>query len=165
MTPEQRAQEFLACRKTLVLGTVGAGGVPTVSYAPFVRKNTNFYVYTSALSRHTSDMQETQKVSVLVIEDEASAANIFARKRITFSCTVEVIPRGSAEWLHIMDLFGTTFGGIFDLIRPFGDFLLFCLKPYEAFYVEGFGQAYRMNPDLSTPVHVKGTGPGAKAHQ
>ncbi|MBI2637782.1 MAG: pyridoxamine 5'-phosphate oxidase family protein [Candidatus Sungbacteria bacterium] len=163
MPPEKRAQDFMAYRKTLVLGTVGADGTPTASYAPFVQQN-NFYIYTSALSRHTSDLQEIPKASILFIEDEAGVSNLFARKRITFSCDVEVIPRWCDEWVSVMEHFGEKFGSIFDAIRPLGDFVLFCLKPYEAVYVEGFGQAYRLNADLTNAVHVKGTGPGAKEH-
>ena len=162
-TPDKSAREFLATRKTLTMGTVGANGVPTASYAPFVRQGDNFYVYTSALSRHTSDLKETGLASILLVEDKMTANNLFARKRITFSCNVTIIERGSGKWQDIINLFGDTFGKRFDIIRPLGDFTLFCLTPTEAVYVEGFGRAYRMNAHLRSPVHIKGVGPRASA--
>ena len=60
-----------------------------------------------------------------------------------------------------MKRFEKTFGDIFSLILPLTDFTLFRLTPHEAIYVEGFGQAYRMKPDLSEAEHIRGTGPGA----
>jgi heme iron utilization protein len=163
MTPEKRASSFLLTRKTLILATTSEDATPTASYAPFVRQATSLYVYLSALSRHTKDLIETRKASALLLEDEHSAENLFARKRITFTCSAKTTERGCDEWRATMTLFGNTFGNIFDIIRPLRDFTLFRLDPYEAIYVEGFGKAYRMTPDLRDPVHIKGTGPGAKA--
>lgn len=161
-TPEQRAVALRDSRKTLHLATVGADGTPTASYAPFVRQGPNFFIYTSELSRHTKDMFDTRKASVLLIEDEVGATNLFARKRITLPCSVEIVEREeNVLWRHIMNLFEKTFGDIFGIIRPLTDFTLFCLVPHEAIYVEGFGQAYRMSPDLFESEHIRGTGPGA----
>ena len=166
MTAEERAKVFLSERQTLVLATTGMNGLPTASHAPFVRKDGNFYVYTSALSRHTRDMQQSPDVSVMIMEDEvAAAANLFARKRLTLSCVAHCVPRGVAEWQNVLDLFEIRFGKPFELIKPLGDFTLFRLVPTDATYVEGFGQAYRLNKDLEEPVHIRGTGPGAKAHK
>ncbi|OGG45532.1 hypothetical protein A2673_00785 [Candidatus Kaiserbacteria bacterium RIFCSPHIGHO2_01_FULL_50_13] len=159
---EARAQKLLASKKTLQLATSTVGGTPTASYAPFVRKGKDFYVYTSELSRHTADLRMTGDASILVIENEASAENLFARRRITFSCFVLEIPRQTPEWNEAIGQFENTFGEAFARIRPLPDFVLFCLEPLEAFYVEGFGRAYRMSRELTDPVHVRGTGHGAK---
>ena len=159
-TPEERAQVFCKTRKTLHLATVGIDGTPTASYAPFIHSDA-LYIYISALSRHTKDLHDTKKASVLLIEDETSAENLFARKRITFSCNVGVVERETSLWYYILSRFETTFGSVFGHIRPLPDFTLFRLKPCDAIYVEGFGQAYRMNPELTSAIHIKRTGPGA----
>jgi len=164
-TPEERARTFLATRKTLEMATVDTGGRPTASQAPYIYSGGTFYVYTSGLSRHTDDLLKTKKVSILLVEDEVSAQNIFARKRITFSCRVATVRRDSAAWREVIGLFRNAFGPVFDVIEPLRDFTLFRLTPKEAIYVEGFGRAYRMTGNLKGAVHVKGTGPGAKVYK
>ncbi|MBI3632133.1 MAG: pyridoxamine 5'-phosphate oxidase family protein [Candidatus Vogelbacteria bacterium] len=165
MTVDQRAKEFVAAQKSLVLATVNKQGNPTVSHAPFVRDNGNLYVYTSKLSRHTNDMFECSKTSAMIIEDEVVATNVFARRRITFSCVVGPVSPKSAEWREVMDSFSKTFGEAFEPMRSLGDFTLFCLNPFEVVYVEGFGRAFQLDRGLGSPVHVRGTGPGAKEHK
>ncbi len=160
-TTEAFAQAFLAARKTLVLATARSG-IPTASYAPFVHDGGAFYIYTSALSRHTRDLLERKTASVLLINDECASPNLFARERITFTCAASVVARENATWKSVMGRFEKRFGKLFQLIRPLADFTLFRLLPKEAVYVRGFGKAYRMKGDLSGPVHIRGTGPGAK---
>lgn len=160
--PKQRARDFLSTRKTLVMATVSADGTPTVSYAPFVHHENAFYIYTSGLSRHTHDLEETKRVSIMCIEDEAQLPNLFARKRLTFPCDVNVIPKDDTSRTAIMELFAQKFGTIFALILPLGDFVLFQLKPLEGTYVEGFGQAYRIDADLLSAVRIGGPNGSSK---
>ena len=89
--PELSAFKLLSSRKTLVMATADKNGAPSVSYAPFVRRPPPLYVYTSSLSRHTRNMMETAKASVMFIEDEARTRNFFARKRSPASA-------GSSQW-------------------------------------------------------------------
>ena len=155
-TPETRACELFESRRTLHLATVNTQGVPTASYAPFVSKSSDFYIYISALSEHTQNLSNIALASVLLIEDEAGAENLLARKRITFSCKATIIPRGKSEWRKLMDCFEETFGTGFRIMRSLADFVLFRLEPNGATYIEGFGQAYRMSKDLSNAEHIKG---------
>jgi hypothetical protein len=67
--PENSAFKLLSSRKTLVMATAEKNGAPNVSYAPFVHRAPPLYVYTSSLSRHTRNMMETGKASVMFIED------------------------------------------------------------------------------------------------
>lgn len=159
-TPETRADIFFAERRSLMLATAGESG-PTASYAPFVWHNGCFYIYVSELSRHTADLALNRDASVLLIEDESVASNIFARKRITYTVKAERVT-GVKERATALELFREKFGKVFEVILPLSDFILFRLTPSEAIYVEGFGRAYRMNPLLRNAVHIQGTGPGAK---
>jgi len=148
LTTEQaaaRAAEFLGGFRALVLATTGNDGTPDASYAPFVRGNDNvFYIYVSRLARHTSNLDATGQASVLLIENEADAEEIFARKRLTLRCAVWPIDRHDARWAAVMDRFAVQFGSVIELIRPLEDFVLFALEPTVATYVEGFAQAYRL---------------------
>ena len=87
--PENSALKLLSSRKTLVMETADKNGAPNVSYAPFVHRAPPLYVYTSSLSRHTRNMMETPKASVMFIEDEARTRNFFAQKRFTCQCSAE----------------------------------------------------------------------------
>ncbi len=153
-TPEERAFSLVSKCKTLMLATADKDGWPTVSYAPYVKYWDSYYIYTSALSRHTQDLLATLKASIMFIEDEEHASNIFARKRYTCSCEVMIVGQYSDEWVNVLHCFEKKFGGVFDLIRPLGDFTLFRLDPSAGRYVEGFGRAYHVDADMRSSEHV-----------
>ncbi|MDO8493218.1 MAG: pyridoxamine 5'-phosphate oxidase family protein [bacterium] len=162
-----RARKFLIARRAVFLATVNDIRIPMASHAPFVRDDEgDLFVYTSALSQHTKNMNDTHRASAIAADDESSSEdNLFARVRITFSCTAEVVERSNPEWLRKMRLFSAAFGEPFEEIRQLGDFTLFRLRPIEVVYVEGFGQAYRLDKKLTKSIHVRGTQPGAEAHR
>ncbi len=142
--PEDEARRLLNGFKTLLMSTVSAEGVPDASYSPFVRMEDDyFYVYVSGLSRHTSNLEVTGLVSLLFVEDERDAKQLFARRRLSFDCRVKLIPRDSAKWKDVMENFSRKFRDVIDVIQPLGDFKLFCIVPKSGVYVRGFGQAYR----------------------
>jgi len=143
--PEKSAFKLLSSRKTLVMATADKSGAPNVSYAPFVHRAPPLYVYTSSLSRHTRNMMETAKASVMFIEDEARTRNFFA-----------AVGRETTEWRTVMSLFKRKFGKVFDMIRPLPDFVLFRLIPDGGLYVRGFGQAFEVSPDRKKSKHVTG---------
>lgn len=153
-TPGDRASAFVSKCKTLMLATTGKDGSPTASYAPYVKYQDAWYVYTSALSRHTQDLLTTPKASVMFIEDESRARNLFARKRYTCPCEATVVSRGSDEWTAVLRCFAETFGTVFELVRPLGDFMLFRLEPSSGRYVEGFGRAYRIDAHMRRAEHI-----------
>jgi heme iron utilization protein len=152
--PENSALKLLSSRKTLVMATADKDGAPNVRYAPFVRRAPPLYVYTSSRSRHTRNMLETAKASVMFIEDEARSRNFFLRKRFTCECSAESVGRETTEWRTAMSLFKRKFGKVFDMIRPLPDFVLFRLIPAGGLYVRGFGQAFEVSPDMKNSKHV-----------
>ncbi len=144
--PEDEARRLLNGFKTLLMSTVSAEGVPDASYAPFVRMEDDcFYVYVSGLSRHTVNLEATGLVSILFVEDERDAKQLFARRRLSFDSRVELIPRDSETWKDVMDRFSSKFGDVIDVIRPLRDFKLFRITPETGIYVKGFGRAYRIS--------------------
>ncbi len=156
--PENSAFKLLFSRKTLVMATADKNGAPNVSYAPFVvHRAPPLYVYTSSRSRHTRNMMETAKSSVMFIEDEARTRNFFARERFTCQCSTELVARESTEWRTAMSLFKRKFGKVFDIIRPLPDFALFRLIPDGGLYVRGFGQAFELSADMKNSKHITGS--------
>jgi len=154
-TPDEsivvEACEFLAAFRSLLMATVSADGIPDASYAPFVRIDDNaFYVNLSELSTHTGNLLSTLRVSVMFLQAEDDSKQLFARKRLSFDADVELVPRDTARWCQVMDLFADKFGDIMDLIRPLRDFKLFRFQLRSGVYVRGFAQAYPMeDPELA----------------
>lgn len=149
-----------ACRsfplrfQTLHLGTVGADGLPLASYAPFVADNGRYFVYLSSLAGHTANLRETARASVLFIESEDHAKQVFARERLTLACGVIECIRATPRFDEVLDLFEQRFGKFMQVIRPLRDFALFELLPVSGSYVAGFARAYVLEgEDLGSVRH------------
>ncbi len=138
-------REFQSAFRSVLMATVNQDGVPEASYAPYVTDdNGSYYVFVSGLARHTRDFQETGHVSLQFIENEDSAQNLFARRRLTLLCDVSVIPRESPVGEEILDHFMQSFGRFINTLCGLSDFQLFRLNPRCGLYVRGFGQTFRV---------------------
>jgi hypothetical protein len=144
-----------------MLSTVNGTGQPQASYAPYVMDGDyQIYIFTSGLSAHTANLQTTGLASILLIEDEAAAPQVFARQRITYDCRASLLPRGTDHWEAIADRFEQRFGEIIPMLRSLDDFQIFCLSPQAGRFVMGFGAAYAVDPEnLSQLVGPPQTGP------
>ena len=80
----------------------------------------------------------------MLVEDEQCADSLFARKRSTWDCSVEVVPRGSDEFEERMKAFADKFGDIIESLSSMTDFTLFRLIPAGGTLVLGFGRAFRI---------------------
>lgn len=153
---------FLDDISSLTLATCSADGIPNASYAPFVTDDDrHFYIYISGLSTHTQNLAATGKASIMAIEDEAKATQLFARARLTFECTARELERETPHWEAIADRFADRFGKIIDVFRPLADFRIVQLVPSSGRFVIGFGAAYDVSGDrLDRLVQVTGEGKG-----
>jgi heme iron utilization protein len=142
--------------QSIVISTVNEQGVPNASYAPFVIDDSkNIYIYVSGLSIHTQNIYANPRVSVLFIEDESKSKQIFARQRLSFDCTANLIERETENWYQIVELFKSRFGEIVEIFRGLADFRIFQLTPSEGRFVIGFGEAYYISgDDLNQLVHI-----------
>jgi len=152
--------QLLATCKSAILATTNSVNQPEASYAPaWIDAQRAIYVYVSKLAKHTGNLKKTGKVSVLLIEDEQGCAQLFARKRLTFRCTSELIPRGSPQWQAYIEAFADKFGDIMHYLKNMTDFDLFKLTASEARLVTGFGRAFHISgPQLDTISWVGGPG-------
>ena len=142
-SPEITYSNLLEKTQTLHLATIDNKGIPSASYAPFVRnQNGSFYIYTSRLSKHTQDLLQTPRISIMVIANEQDTHQIFARTRATFSCTANVIEPTDKCYETILKAMETRFGNILETLRSLPDFVLFQLVPESGRFVAGFGQAF-----------------------
>ncbi len=146
-------QDLPARVHSLMLSTVNDTGQPQASYAPYViDDDCQIYIFTSGLSAHTANLQTTGMASILLIEDEADAPQVFARQRITYDCQARLLPRATAAWEAVADRFEQRFGEIIPMLRSLDDFQIFCLSPQAGRFVMGFGAAYAVDPENSSQL-------------
>ncbi len=138
-------QNLIEKQLSVELSTVSREQIPAVSYAPFVAdRNLSFYVFLSDLAIHTSNIKNNANVSVMVIEDEQTSSNLFARERLILECIAARHERDSEEFKEWIPKYRERFGAIVDTLVQLADFNLYSLKPNSGVYVKGFGQAYRI---------------------
>ena len=129
--------------QSIQMGTANQAGIPEASYSPSIMdESSNFYVHVSELASHTSNLRDSACASVLIIEDESTAENLFARKRVAYQCSALLIERHSKKWNSVVDKFEEKFGKIIGFLKTMEDFHLFKLIPKSGRLVLGFGQAY-----------------------
>ncbi|MGJ3241743.1 MAG: HugZ family protein [Opitutales bacterium] len=141
-------RELIDGAKTLTLGTADAQGEPHASYAPFFRDAAgDFHVFVSDLAEHAGNLRDTGRASVMIIEDEAAAEHLSARRRATFACRAVPVERDTDDWNTRMDAFQAVQGEGIGRLRKLLDFTLYRLVPEHGRVVLGFGQAFKVSPE------------------
>ncbi|MEZ9425149.1 heme utilization protein HutZ [Vibrio lentus] len=149
-------KEFRQERRTLQLATVDEEGRPNVSYAPFVQNQKGYFVLISDIARHARNLKANPQVSLMMIEDEESSKQLYARKRLTFDAQASVVERETELWTQVIGQMQERFGEIIDGLSQLQDFSLFNLKAENGLFVKGFGQAYQVSgDDLVDFVHLQ----------
>ncbi|KAA8681062.1 heme utilization protein HutZ [Vibrio gigantis] len=149
-------KEFRQERRTLQLATVDEEGRPNVSYAPFVQNQEGYFVLISDIARHARNLKANPQVSLMMIEDEESSKQLYARKRLTFDAQASVVERETELWTQVIGQMQDRFGEIIDGLSQLQDFSLFNLKAENGLFVKGFGQAYQVSgDDLVDFVHLQ----------
>ncbi|MFA0071451.1 heme utilization protein HutZ, partial [Vibrio breoganii] len=137
-------KEFRQERRTLQLATVDEEGRPNVSYAPFVQNQEGYFVLISDIARHARNLKANPQVSLMMIEDEESSKQLYARKRLTFDAQASVVERETELWTQVIGQMQERFGEIIDGLSQLQDFSLFKLEAENGLFVKGFGQAYQV---------------------
>lgn len=136
--------DFIRSRKTLLMSSVQADGSPYASYAPFAIGDNCLYLLISEIAVHASNLQHNPKASVLIIEDEDSCQEIFARLRVNYSVHAELVAVDSAGWVTGIDTLVARHGSRITNLSQLADFKLFKLTPQGGRYVKDFGRAYTL---------------------
>lgn len=115
-------KEFRQERRTLQLATVDEEGRPNVSYAPFVQNQEGYFVLISDIARHARNLKANPQVSLMMIEDEESSKQLYARKRLTFDAQASVVERETELWTQVIGQMQERFGEIIDGLSQLQDF-------------------------------------------
>lgn len=151
LTP--KVKELIERTKSVILATIDAEGSPNSSYAPFVHVDKTFYILVSFMAKHTKNLADGRKTSVMLIEDESATKQIYARERLTFEASTSRIERDSEMWNDVVAKLKEANGKVVDMISEMKDFILIGLHPIKGSYVNGFGSAYFVNENLEIIEH------------
>jgi len=140
---------------TLSLASVAANGQADISYAPFVRDDQGrFCIFVSALAAHTGNLLREPSASVMLIQPESEASNLFARERLTLRCRAEEIKPDEPGYDAILQRMQARFGPLIQQLRSLADFHLLALAPQSGTYVVGFGRAYELDVASGALRHI-----------
>ncbi|THF60567.1 HugZ family protein [Pseudothauera nasutitermitis] len=135
------AQQLLHSARSLILASIDEHGAPLASYAPFaLDEHGDFLIAVSGLAAHGRTLAHDRRVSVLLIEDEGAARQIFARRRLNFACTVDALD--AAGRTAAFAALEARFGSIARLLDGLPDFSAYRLRRGAANFVLGFGAAF-----------------------
>ena len=148
-----KVKELIARSQSIILATVDAEGTPNSSYAPYVQVDNSFYILVSFMARHTKNLAEGRKTSIMFIEDESATKQIYARERLTIEATTTQIERDSETWNQVVGKLKETHGKVVEVISEMKDFILIALNPVKGAYVNGFGSAYFVDENLEIMKH------------
>lgn len=142
---------------SLQLSTVDPDGIPHCGYTPYLHQAPNsFYIFVSQLAAHTRHLLTNSTVSIMIIADERSTSEIFARTRVSYLCEAKRISPGSPDYALVLDNYQQRHGKMAALLRQLPDFVLFQLEPTSGQFVMGFGKAYTLTGDnLSVFEHTR----------
>ncbi len=151
---------FREQQQSLILATTNSQGIPLSSTAPFIESDDrDFVLLLSDMAEHSQNLRHHEQsgtvAAVMLLEDEAQCRNIFARKRLSYECRVQIIDREQKQWQPIIEQLQQKFGKTIELLSSMGDFRLYVLSPQNGNYVKGFGQAYPLSTD-GRPILDKG---------
>jgi len=141
---------------SLILAT-SANMTPDCSYVPYVLdEELNFYIFVSHLAKHTDNLLSNNRFSILFIEDEKEAKNIFARKRVSFEGKSVCLDEDVVCKQNAQKLFIEKFGDFFVQLSAMPDFSYFKLSPSEGIFIKGFGKAFHFLVPSFETMHING---------
>lgn len=140
----QEVLDFLHSRRSLQLSSLTPEGAPYASYAPFAIGDECLYVLLSEIAVHAVNLTANPQASVLIIEDEDTAGELFARVRVNYTVRADWLQYGSDEFKLGLASLVERHGERPASLSELSDFKLFRLAPLGGRYVKGFGKAYNL---------------------
>jgi len=153
---DQHSEETLAslirATRIAALGTLhdGEPNLAMVAYA-FADDFSAFYIHVSKLGKHTGDMENDPRLSLLIAETDDHRPDPQTLARLTLRGTAEILPRTEAGYAQVRSIYLQRFpeaGQFFDL----GDFNLWQIIPTGGRFVAGFGRAFNIVPEALRKV-------------
>jgi heme iron utilization protein len=145
---DQQSEQTLAriIRETRVaaLGTLHEGepNLAMVAYA-FAEDFSAFYIHVSQLGKHSTDMENDPRVSLLIAETDDRRADPQTLARVSIRGMAEMLPRTDPGYSQLKKIYlerSPEAEQLFSL----GDFNLWKITPKGGRFVAGFGRAFNL---------------------
>jgi putative heme iron utilization protein len=118
----------------------------------------SFYIHISRLALHTQSILQDRRVSLMIMEQDTGENDPQTLARVSIRGEAIETPPTAIDYEEAKSAYLEKFPrSAFNF--SLGDFILYCIKPHDARYVEGFGkifdltaddfQARRLNHDLT----------------
>jgi putative heme iron utilization protein len=147
---ERTLARLLRETRIAALGTLhdGEPNLAMVAYS-FAEDFSAFYIHVSRLGKHTADMENDPRVSLLITETDDRRADPQTLARVSLHGPAEVLPRTDAGYAQVKQNYLERFPEAEQLFS-LGDFNLWKITPKGGRYVAGFGRAFNLVPDNLT---------------
>jgi putative heme iron utilization protein len=144
----QALRTLLMAHRVAALGTLGDDGLPFVSMVPFAvdPEAACIIIHVSALAPHTRNLQQSPRVSLLVMQAEVAGEPVHALPRVTLEGTVTALVVDSAGWLSARRAYLARFPEA-EPMTQLGDFMFVGIALAGARQVAGFGAARSLDAD------------------
>lgn len=154
---QEKLDAFTAPFQSVVLSTLTSDQQPFASYVPFVRYDHHYYLILSKAAKHYLNMLSHPDISIMFIEDEKDAANVFFRKRLSYlvHTTFDVDAETKDAFVH---KFGEFVNRLFLM-----DFVMARCDIISGHFIIGPGQAYQINDQEQIVSQM--TGNNQSGHQ
>lgn len=139
----ERYKTFNNDKFSLIVSTTDKNGTPLTNYAPFVMSENRYYICVSSQLPHYKNMSEQKQAHLMILQDEKEASHIYARERLYFNASCEVVKDKET----IFSLFDKRYGETLSFMRNMKDFEIIEFIPQEQSFVLGFGAAYVIDTD------------------
>lgn len=149
---EQILAHLIRSTRVAALGTLhdGEPNLAMVAYA-FAGDFSAFYIHVSRLGKHTADMENDPRVSLLITEADDGRRDPQTLPRVSLRGTAEMLPRTDPGYEEIKKLYLVRFPEAEQLFS-LGDFNLWKITPKGGRFVAGFGRAFNLLPEALRKV-------------
>ena len=149
---EQMLADLLRSARIAALGTHHEGGpnLAMVAYA-FAADFSAFYIHVSRLGKHTRDMEQNPRISLLITEADDGRADPQTLARVSLGGTAEIVARSDPGYAPVKSFYLARFPEAEHLFS-LGDFNLWKITPTGGRFVAGFGRAFNLVPEALRKV-------------
>jgi putative heme iron utilization protein len=151
-TSEEALARLLRQTRIAALGTIH-DGEPNHAMVAVAHESdfSGFYIHVSKLGKHTGDMEDHPRVSLLFTEVDDQRPDPQTLARVSIQGVAEILPRNAPDYGRVKDLYLQRFPEAEQLFS-LGDFNLWKITPKSGRFVAGFGRAFNLVPDALKKV-------------
>lgn len=149
---EETLADLIRGTRIAALGTLhdGEPNLAMVAYA-FADDFSAFYIHVSKLGKHTGDMENDPRLSLLITEADDRRPDPQTLARLSLRGMAVILPRTDAGYAQVRSIYLQRFPEAEQLFS-LGDFNLWKIIPTSGRFVAGFGRAFNLVPEALRKV-------------